>query len=96
MTGNWPQGRSYGVGYDKVHVAVVASGFREAVDATRLAYVEVLADDQKPAMIGFLSCAVAWFNGQGIECHRRLATSWVYGTSKPGHTRPRPTARPRG
>jgi hypothetical protein len=31
ITGNRQQGRSYGVGYDKVHVAVD--------DATRLAYV---------------------------------------------------------
>ena len=60
ITGDRQQGRSYGVGYDKVHVAVD--------DATRLAYVEVLADEQKPTLMGFLSRAVAWFNGQGIEC----------------------------
>jgi transposase InsO family protein len=57
--------RFYGVGYDNVHVAVD--------DATRLAYVEVLADDQKPTVIGFLSRAVAWFNGQGIECRRVIS-----------------------
>ncbi|SBO42610.1 hypothetical protein [Cyanobium sp. NIES-981] len=49
ITGNRQQGRSYGVGYDKIHVAVD--------DATRLAYVEVLADEQKPTVIGFLSRA---------------------------------------
>jgi hypothetical protein len=32
-------------------------------DATRLAYVEVLADEQKATAIGLLSRAVAWFNG---------------------------------
>jgi transposase InsO family protein len=58
-------GRSYGVGYDKVHVAVD--------DATRLAYVEVLADEQKPTVIGFLSRAIAWFNSQGIECRRVMS-----------------------
>jgi transposase InsO family protein len=65
ITGDRQQGRSYGVGYDKVHVAVD--------DATRLAYVEVLADEQKPTVIGFLSRAVAWFNDQGIECRRLMS-----------------------
>ena len=65
ITGDRQKGRSYGVGYDKVHVAVD--------DATRLAYVEVLADEQKPTMIGFLARAVVWFNGQGIECRRVMS-----------------------
>jgi len=65
ITGDRQKGRSYGVGYDKVHVAVD--------DATRLAYVEVLADEQKPTVIGFLSRAVAWFNGQGVECRRVMS-----------------------
>lgn len=39
-------------------------------DATRLAFVKVLGDEQKPSAIGFLSRAVAWFNGQGIEWWR--------------------------
>ena len=51
ITGDRQKGRSHGVGYDKVHVAVD--------DATRLAYVEVLADEQKPTVIGFLSRAIA-------------------------------------
>ena len=38
ITGNRQQGRSTGVGYDRIHVAID--------DTTRLAYVEVLADDQ--------------------------------------------------
>ena len=45
ITGDRQQGRSNGVGYDKVHVAVD--------DPTRLAYAEVLADEQKPTVIGF-------------------------------------------
>ncbi|MFQ6539329.1 MULTISPECIES: DDE-type integrase/transposase/recombinase [Aphanothece] len=100
ITGNRQQGRSYGVGYDKVHVAVD--------DATRLAYVEVLADEQKPTVIGFLSRAVAWFNAQGVECRRVMSDNGpAYvsrafakacrisgsGTSAPGPTRPEPTAR---
>jgi hypothetical protein len=58
-------GSFLGVGYDKIHVAVD--------NTTRLAYVEVLADEQKPTVIGFLSRAVAWFNGQGIECRRVMS-----------------------
>ncbi len=65
ITGNRQQGRSCGVGYDKVHVALD--------DATRLAYVEVLADEQMPTVIGFLARAVAWFNGQGIDCRRVMS-----------------------
>jgi transposase InsO family protein len=65
ITGNRQQGRSAGVGYDRVHVAID--------DATRLAYVEVLADEQKATAIGFLSRAVAWFNGQGVECRQVMS-----------------------
>jgi hypothetical protein len=65
ITGDRQQGRSNGVGYDKVHLAVD--------NATRLAYVEVPADEQKPTVIGFLSRAIAWFNGQGIECRRVMS-----------------------
>jgi hypothetical protein len=42
-------------------------------DATRLAYVEVLVDEQKPTVIGFLSRSLAWFKGQGIECRRVMS-----------------------
>ena len=35
--------------------------------------MEVLADEQKPTVIGFLARAVAWFNGQGIECRRVMS-----------------------
>lgn len=60
ITGSRQQGRSAGVGYDRVHVAID--------DATRVAYVEVLADEQQATAIGFLCRAVAWFNSQGVEC----------------------------
>jgi transposase InsO family protein len=65
ITGNRQQGRSIGAGYDRVHVAID--------DATRLAYVEVLADEQPATAIGFLSRAVAWFNGQGVECRQVMS-----------------------
>jgi hypothetical protein len=65
ITGDRQKGRSYGVGYDKVHVAID--------DATLLAHVEVLEDEQKPTMIGFLTRVLAWFNGQWIECLRVMS-----------------------
>lgn len=50
--------RSRGAGWEAVHVAVD--------DATRLAYVEVLADQTAPTAVGFLRRAIAWFAEQGI------------------------------
>ena len=44
-----------------------------AVDgATRLSYIEVLADEKGPTTVDFLSRALAWFNDQGIERRRVL------------------------
>lgn len=40
---------------------------------TRLANVEVLAVEQKPTVMSFLSRAVAWFNSQGIACQRVMS-----------------------
>ncbi|MEY3463896.1 MAG: hypothetical protein RLZZ468_1674 [Cyanobacteriota bacterium] len=74
ITRNRQQGRSYSVGYDKVHVAVD--------DATRLADVEVLADEQKPTVIGLLSRAVAWFNGQGVWYRRVMSDNGPANVSK--------------
>jgi hypothetical protein len=77
--------------------------------ATRLAYVEVLADEQKATAIGFLSRSVAWFNGQGVECSQvmmdsgpaypsrsfaRPAKPLDSSTSAPGFTLHAPMARP--
>jgi len=45
ITGDRKQGCSRGAGFEKVHVAVE--------DATRLAYVEVLPDEQQSTTIGF-------------------------------------------
>ena len=65
ITGDRRQGCSPGAGYEKAHVAVD--------DATRLAYVEVLPDEQKATTVGFLVRAVSWFNSQGITCRRVLS-----------------------
>jgi hypothetical protein len=65
ITGDRRQGCSRGAGYEKVHVAVD--------DATRLAYVEVLPDEQKATTVGFLARAVGWFSQQGITCRRVLS-----------------------
>jgi transposase InsO family protein len=48
-----------------VHVAVD--------DATRLAYVEVLPDEQQSTTVGFLVRAVGWFSEQGMPCRRILS-----------------------
>jgi hypothetical protein len=60
ITGDPRKGSSPGAGDENVHGAVD--------DATCLSYVEVLPDEKGPTVVGFLSCAVAGFNGQGIEC----------------------------
>ncbi len=47
------------LGYGYIHAAVD--------DHTRLAYVEVLKDEQAATAVGFTQRAVAWFNNLGIE-----------------------------
>jgi transposase InsO family protein/transposase len=56
--------RTRGIGWEFVHVAVD--------DATRLAYVEVLADEKGPTAVGFLRRAVACFRRYGIRVERVL------------------------
>jgi transposase InsO family protein len=53
------------VGWEFVHVCVD--------DATRLAYVEVLADEKGATAAGFLRRAVRWFKGMGITVERVLS-----------------------
>jgi transposase InsO family protein len=52
-------------GWEFVHVCVD--------DATRLAYVEVLADEKGATAAGFLRRATRWFKGMGIEVERVLS-----------------------
>jgi transposase InsO family protein len=54
--------RSRGVGWEFVHVCVD--------DATRLAYVEVLADEKATTAVGFLKRAVAHYKAHGITVER--------------------------
>ena len=54
-----------GVGYDRVHAVID--------DATRLAYVELLPDEQQGTAISFLSRALAWFSGHGVECRQMMS-----------------------
>jgi transposase InsO family protein len=51
-----------GAGWERVHVCVD--------DATRLAYVEVLADEKARTAIGFLRRAIAFYAAHGIEVER--------------------------
>jgi transposase InsO family protein len=53
------------LGWEFIHVCVD--------DATRLAYVEVLADEKGSTAAGFLRRAVAWFKGMGVEVERVLS-----------------------
>jgi transposase InsO family protein len=51
-----------GGGYEYVHVCID--------DATRVAYVEILADEKGPTTAGFLRRAVEWYRRQGITVRR--------------------------
>jgi transposase InsO family protein len=69
------EGRRTGaLGWEFVHVCVD--------DATRLAYVEVLADEKGPTAAGFLRRAVQWFKGMGITVERVLSDNGACYRSK--------------
>jgi transposase InsO family protein len=54
----WGQSRRYEQGWEFVHIAID--------DATRLAYAEVLGDEQGKTAAGFLKRAVAFYRRHGI------------------------------
>ena len=56
--------RKRGIGWDYVHVAID--------DASRLSYVEVLADERGATAAGFLERAVDWFGSCGIHIRKLL------------------------
>jgi transposase InsO family protein len=56
------RGQSEGAGWEFVHVAVD--------DASRLAYVEVLPDERRQSVTGFLVRALRWLRRQGIRVER--------------------------
>jgi transposase len=58
------RGQVRGIGWEYVHVAVD--------DATRLAYVEVLPDEQGVTVTAFLWRALAWYRRLGIRVRRIL------------------------
>jgi len=47
-----------------------------------LAYVEVLAEEQQPTVIGSLSRAFSWLNGDWIEWRRVISAIWPAYVSK--------------
>ncbi len=62
VTGRGPGHKNHKVGWEAVHVCVD--------DTTRLAYVEVLANETAAVSIGFLERAVAWFAQRGVTIER--------------------------
>lgn len=56
--------RTRGIGWEFVHVCVD--------DCTRLAYVEVLADERTDTVIGFLQRATAWMAEHGVIVERLM------------------------
>jgi transposase InsO family protein len=58
VLGQGPGRHTNKAGWEAVHVAID--------DASRLAYVEVLADQRGPTAVGFLRRAIAWFAERGI------------------------------
>jgi transposase InsO family protein len=62
VTGRGPGTRTYRAGWEAVHVCVD--------DTSRLAYVEVLANETAKTSIGFLARAVAWFAERGVVVER--------------------------
>jgi transposase InsO family protein len=42
-------------------------------DCTRLAYVEVLADERGPTTVGFYERAIAWFARHGVTIERIMS-----------------------
>ncbi|HSP17048.1 MAG TPA: IS481 family transposase [Thermoanaerobaculia bacterium] len=65
ITGSPRRHQHRGVGYEVVHVCID--------DHSRLSYVEILADEQIPSAVGFLTRAIAWFGAQGIAVERVMS-----------------------
>lgn len=59
------QTRSRGAGFDFVHVAID--------DATRLAYVEILADETGATASGFIERTLQWYRAQNIAVERVMS-----------------------
>jgi len=57
-----PSGRSRGMGWEFVYVCVD--------DASRLAYVEILENEQAVTAVGFFDRALGWFGRRGVRARR--------------------------
>ncbi len=64
VTGDRQGGRSRGAAWEYVHVCID--------DATRVAYVEVLQDEQAITAIGFLKRAVRFYAAHGVKVERLM------------------------
>ena len=72
--GRSEQVKSRGIGYDHIHTAID--------DHTRLAYIEVLADEKGTTCAAFLTRAAAFFAGLGITHIERVMTDNAPGYRK--------------
>lgn len=62
ITGSPQRHQHRGAGYEVMHVCID--------DRTRLAYVEMLPDEQIPSAVGFLRRVMAWFADRGVVVKR--------------------------
>ena len=67
--------RTWRAGWEAVHVCVD--------DATRLAYVEVLADETATTTIGFVERAIAWFAQRGVQVRQLMSDNGAAYKSAP-------------
>jgi transposase InsO family protein len=74
VTGRRAGHRNYQAGWEFVHVAID--------DTTRLAYLEVLADEKGPTCVGFLERALAWFADHGVTVERVMTDNGTAYRSK--------------
>jgi hypothetical protein len=69
-------------GWEFVHVAID--------DTSRVAYLEVLADEKGSTYVGFLERAIAWFAEQGVTVQRVMTDNGTGYRSKSAPSRNRP------
>ena len=62
ITGNPQLGKSRGIGWEFVHVAID--------DASRIAFSQILADERKESAVAFLRAAIAYYASLGVTVTR--------------------------
>jgi transposase InsO family protein len=77
ITGRYPGAinRHHGIGWEFVHVCID--------DASRVAFVQVLADQRKESAIAFLEAAIAYYAKLGIQIERVMTDNGSCYRSKP-------------